>query len=254
MASGARHPRRNLGMASMTNRLVAAVGLIGLTISGVPTAGDAATATLYELTENMRLDALATPSLRTASAALQGTAATGTPICPAALVQLLGSLGLPTGSTCTITAFAEDAITLSTGSGTFDGSFAVVVNADNPVDGPELVVMTGSFGAGMQILVDANGNPLPLIQITDGTVTPTDVLGVPVPFVGLYFTGFTAEMFSPAPFTGLFRLPFAMHDDRKVRPQRNADAFYLGDDGELIKLQRNEMSLGYATVRVEIAF
>ena len=114
--------------------------------------------------------------------------------------------------------------------------------------------MTGTFGAGMQVLVDADGNALPLIQIQGGNVRPTDVLGVPVAYVGLYFPGLTPDMFAPAPFTGIFRLPFAMQDERRVKPPRNADAFYLGDDAGLIKVQRNETSLGYATVRVEIAF
>ena len=243
-----------MAMASMTNRMVAAVGLIALTLIGVPAGVDASTATLYELTENMRLDDLSAPSLRTASAALQGAAPVGTPICPSALVELLGTLGLQTGTMCTITAFAEDTITLATGAGAFTGGFAVVVNADNAVDAPELVVMTGTFGAGMQILANADGNALPLIQIMNGTVTPTDVLGVPVAYVGLYFKDVTPEMFPAAPFTGIFRLPFVMHEGRRVKPPRNADAFYLGDDGGLINIQRDETSLGYATVRVEIAF
>jgi len=241
-------------MASKTKRMFATVGLIVLAVTGVPAAATAASATLYELTENMHLDNMSAPTLRTASAALQGTTQAGTPICPAALVTLLSTLGFQTGSTCTITAFAEDSVSLQTGSGAFTGGFAVVVNADNPVDAPELVVMTGTFGASMQVLAGANGERLPLIQITNGTVTPTDVLGVPIAYVGLYFTGLTPEMFPSGTFGGMFRLPFAMHDSKKVKPQRNTDAFYLGDDGEFIRIQQNETSLGYATVRVEIGF
>jgi hypothetical protein len=233
-----------------------AVGVLALLpVMGAPALATAGSATLYELTENMGLDDLAAPTVRTASAALQGTAQTGTPICPAALMAILQSVGLPSGSSCTITAFGEDEVDLTTGSGSFTGSFAVVVNVDNPVDSPELVVMTGTFEAGMQVLVDGSFNPLPLIQITVGTVTPTDVLGVPVAYLGFYFPGVTPEMFASASFGGVFRLPFALDKSgKKGKPRPGKDAFYLGDTGQLIKVGKGELSLGYPTVRVEIGF
>ena len=77
---------------------------------------------------------------------------------------------------------------------------------------------------------------------------------MPIAYVGLYFTDLTPDMFPPATFGGVFRLPFAMNEDRKVRPHRFADAFYLGDNGEFIPVRPDERGLGYATVRVEIEF
>ena len=166
----------------------------------------------------------------------------------------LTAFGLPSGTSCTLTAFGEDAVSLAGGNGSFTGAFAVVVNLDNPVDAPEFVVMTGTFGAHMQILVDANGQRLPLIQITNGTLSTTDVFGVPVAYVGLFFRDLTPEMFAPASFGGTFRLPFVVHNDKKVKPQKGVQAFYLGDNGDFIPIQQNETSLGYATVRVEVGF
>jgi hypothetical protein len=232
----------------------AAAALVAMTVGSLPAAAGPGSATLYELTENMQLDNLSKPTLRTASAALQGTSSLGTPLCPHALIQLLAMLGLPTGATCTVTAFGEDAISLAGGNGSFTGAFAVVANVDNVVDAPELVVMTGSFGAQMQVLADANGQPLPLIRIGDGKLSVTDVLGIPVADVGRVFPGATSDMFAPAPFSGVFRLPFTMRKNKKVRPQNAAGAFYLGNHGEFIPVKQSETSLGFATVRVEIAF
>ena len=52
----------------MTKRMIA-IGLIVVAMAGVPAAAGAGGATLYELTENMRLDNLSAPTLRTASRA-----------------------------------------------------------------------------------------------------------------------------------------------------------------------------------------
>jgi hypothetical protein len=242
-------------MSAMTNRMVAIVGLASLVLAAVPATASAGSATLYELTENMKLDDLKRPTLRTASAALQGTSQIGTGICPTALIGLLQMFGLPTGSSCAITAFAEDAVSVQTGAGEFTGGFAVVVNTDNAADAPEMVVMTGTFHADMQVVADASGTMLPLIRISNGVVTPTDVLGVPVAYVGLYFPGLTPEMFPAAPFGGVFRLPFALDETgKKKKPGKAMETFYLGDTGELIRTRADELSLGFATVRVEIAF
>lgn len=245
---------------------VAAAMLVGgaFAMPGHATATDA---TLYELTENMGLDSLAQPTVRTAMAALQGTARSGSALCPPALVGLLSQLGLitpaSTAKPCTVTAIGTDEIDLTTGGGTLSGTFAVVVNADNLVDGAELVVMEGDFAGNMQLLFDTTaGTPLPLIAIpcsgpaTCGTLTPTHVLGVPLAYLGYYFRGLTAEMFPPSAFGGVFRLPFVMSkgNSQKEKPRRNADAFYLTDEGGTVKVQKDELSLGMPTVRVEITF
>src|ERR1043166_9616042 len=130
-------------LATKINRTAVVGALLALVIGGLPAAASGGgSATLYELTENMRLDNLSKPTLRTASAALQGTSVVGSPLCPAVLMGLLSMVGLPSGSTCTLTAFGEDGISLAGGNGSFTGAFAVVVNLDNAVAAPEFVVMT----------------------------------------------------------------------------------------------------------------
>jgi len=222
-------------------------------------------AKLYEVTENMTLDNLLKPTLRSATAALQGPANLGSPLCPVDLVQLLHKLGLLTRADkpCTVTAIGSDAIDLETGAGGVSGTFAVVIELDNPTDAPEFVVMTGKFEGSMQVVVDMMAKPprtLPLINLNDGTFTPETVLGVPItstdPTVPDISTVWhlDPDKFGPAPFTGIFRLPFTV--DRHVwrRASSTREAFYLGDKGQLIKVQPDERSLGYPTVRVEIDF
>ncbi len=91
----------------------------------------AADATLYELTENMKLVSKHVPHRR-ATSELMGTAKAGTPLCP-----------LPVD--CTINATGSDNISLATGHGKFGGTFTVVVQDNNLVDSPEYVVAKGKF-------------------------------------------------------------------------------------------------------------
>jgi hypothetical protein len=217
-------------------------------------------ANLYEVTENMTLDDFEKPTLRSATAALQGTARLGSPLCPAALVELLANplvgLLVRADKPCTITALGSDEVNTETGRGTLTGTFQVVINLDNTTDAPEFVVMTGTFTGDMQVLVDMSANPpkqLPLIALTNGRMTPGDVLNVPIEYLGAM--GLDSASFAPASFTGTFRLPFSV-DRRgnrfKAHPHR--DAYYLGDRGQLIRVQPDERSLGFPTVRVEIDF
>jgi hypothetical protein len=220
-------------------------------------------AKLYEVTENMTLDDLNSPTLRTATAALQGTAKLGSPLCPGDLVQLLAGLGLLTRADkpCTITAIGSDVVDTQTGSGTLTGipptgGFQVVINLDNTTDAPEFVVMTGQFEGQMQVLVDMSANPpaqLPLIALTGGTFTPIDVLGVPIAYIGVL--GLDPAHFGTVSFTGTFRLPFALdRRGKRLKAHPSRDAFYLGDRGQLIRVQPDERSLGFPTVRIEIDF
>jgi hypothetical protein len=216
-------------------------------------------AKLYEVTENMTLKTSdGTPTARSATAALQGTAKLGSPLCPADLVHLLAAMDLLVRADrpCTVTAIGSDNVDLLTGSGELKGAFQIVVNLDNTTDAPEFVVMTGTFKGDMQVLVDMSANPpaqLPLIALTNGKMTPVDVLNVPI--ARLAALGLDPASFAEASFTGTFRLPFSM-DRRgnrfKAHPHR--DAFYLGDRGQLIRVQPDERSLGFPTVRVEIDF
>ena len=172
------------------HRAAAVVSLMCTVYAAVPAASahdgnKKIDATLYEVTENMSLDDLSMPTLRTATAALQGTAKLGSPLCPADLVDLLVGLGLLTRADkpCSVTAVGNDAIETATGSGSVDGTFAVVINLDNTTDAPEFVAMTGTFKGSMQVVIDTTAKPprtLPLINLNDGTFTPTDVLGFPI--------------------------------------------------------------------------
>jgi len=225
----------------------------------------AADATLYELTENMKLDNLANPTERKAMAALQGTAQIGTSLCPAELIGLLQYFGLvTTPQPCAVTAVGRDVVDLATGSGALEGEFAVVVNADNAVDGPELVVMEGTFRGNMQLQMDMSTTPptpLPLITIpctttepsTCGTLTPTTVFGVPIAALGDYF-GLDPAAFAAAPFGGVFRLPFIIVDGKRDKPKKAAPALYMDDSGGTFPVADDERSLGMPTVRVEINF
>jgi hypothetical protein len=257
------------------HRAAAVVSLMCTMYAGAPAAlahdgkSKRVDAKLYEVTENMTLDNLSKPTLRSATAALQGMAKPGSPLCPADLIHLLAGLDLLSrgDKPCTVTAVGHDVVDTTTGSGKLDGTFAVVVNLDNTTDAAEFVVMTGTFNGSMQVLADTSVTPprqLPLINLNDGTFTPTDVLGVPIAAVGMICLEPTKKAkkfcldpkdFAPASFTGVFRLPFMV--DRfgwRQRAQSNSEAFYLGDDGQLIRVKADERSLGFPTVRVEIDF
>jgi hypothetical protein len=222
-------------------------------------------AKLYEVTENMTLDDFSNPTLRTATAALQGTARLGTPLCPVDLIQFLAGLGLltRTDKPCTVTAVGSDKIDTNTGSGDLTGTFAIVVNIDNTTDSPEFVAMTGSFSGDMQVVVDMSAHPprtLPLINLTNGIFKPEAVLGVPISVIDQVLCDpakpcpLDPANFAPAPFTGVFRLPFMVERHVWRRAFTTREAFYLGDHGQLIKVKPDERSLGFPTVRVEIDF
>jgi hypothetical protein len=140
-----------------------------------------------------------------------GLAKAGTPLCP----DTLGS------AYCTINATGSDNISLTTGLGTFGGTFTVVAQFDNPIDSPEAVVARGHFSGKMDFSpAIVNGVPL-------GTV---------VGEVGLTGT-------NPVPFTGTFRLPVGYA----------GYAFYLGANG-WDQVLPAEQALGYPTVKFEITF
>ena len=190
-------------------------------------------AVLYEVTEKMYLlDAagnVVAPEqavTRKAQASLMGWARLGSPLCPAAQMATNGVY--PT--TCSVTADGLDNISLTTGRGTVDGTFAVVVQDDNAVDAPEFVVMNGAFHGNM----DLSMRPLGKVS---GNFTPSDT-GVAVPFCGT------------------FRLPFAVASDgTRGNPWWGAKAYYLDDDGHsLLPVVGDEKSLRTPTVRLELKF
>ncbi len=191
-----------------------------------------AEAVLYEVTEKMYLlDAdgnVTAPNLavsRKADASLFGWARVGNPLCPSS--QLITNIGL---GACSVTADGIDNISLWTGKGTVDGTFAVVVQDDNVADAPEYVVMNGGFAGQMDLSI----RPL-------GRITGTFTAG-----------GGSA----PVGFCGMFRLPFEMQPDgKRGNPRRGNPHYYLADDGAtLIPVQAAEKSIGMPTVRLELRF
>jgi len=190
-----------------------------------------ADAVLYEVTENMYLldsagNVVGPESAvrRAADASLYGWARVGNPLCP--LEVLVTN---PRAETCSVNARGTDDLSLSTFTGGVDGTFAVVVQDDNRVDAPEFVVMNGVFKGAM----DLSKRPL-------GKITGTFV---------------SAGSSQPVPFCGTFRLPFAVVNGNREAARRNAPAYYLGDDfKKLIPVKESEMSLGLATVRLELSF
>jgi hypothetical protein len=197
-------------------------------IVDVPTAE----AVLYEVTENMYLTddggnvvLPQSATRRQADASLYGWARVGNLLCPSALL-----VTNPRSETCSVTADGIDNLSLLTGKGAVNGTFAVVVQDDNAADAPEFVVMNGNFRGDM----DLSMRPLGKVV---GTFTPAGaVQGVR--------------------FCGTFRLPFSVNRGGKREvPRRYAEAFYLADDGKsLIPVQKAELSLGMATVRLELNF
>ena len=191
-----------------------------------------AEAVLYEVTEKMYLlDAagnVVPPNLavsRKADASLFGWSRVGNPLCP--MSELITNLSM---NACSVTADGVDNISLWTGKGSVDGSFAVVVQDDNVADAPEYVVMNGSFAGQMDLSI----RPL-------GKITGT----------------FTAHGGSaPVNFCGMFRLPFEVQQDgKRGNPRRGNPHYYLADDGAtLIPVQAGEKSIGMPTVRLELKF
>ena len=190
-------------------------------------------AVLYEVTENMYLlDAAGNvvgpeqAVSRKAQASLVGWARLGTPLCPSKQMVTKGVHF----KTCAITADGVDNISLATGRGTVDGTFAIVVQDDNDADAPEFVVMNGLFRGNM----DLSMRPL-------GTV------------VGNFIPNATGVA---APFCGTFRLPFAVDvDGQRTNPRRGVPAYYLADDGQTVfPAVAEEKSLRMPTVRLELKF
>ena len=244
-------------MNAMTSKLVAVVGLASLALAGAPAVASAGGATLYELTENMKIVTSTrhgkSTSRRTAMSALTGVAAVNTPLCPDA------SFASGPGG-CAVNVIGMDDVSLVTGQGTLAGTFTTVVQGDNPVDGPEAVVLSGAFTGLMDF------SPAIVHQTPYGSVT-----------------GRIAAGRKSAPFTGIFRLPFAGNVPVEVSPgyfltlrqifcpasptpnpyapmYGGYDLAYLDFDaegqlnGQCLDIQPTELSLGAPLVRFDVKF
>ena len=210
---------------------------VGLAAPGYAVAGPGAV--LYEVTENMNFIQKPDATTRVAISSLMGYANVDTPLCPRTLVDAVS----PNAKFCTVTAFGGDSISLTSGTGPFAGYFTIVVQGDNSVDSPELVVAKGSFYGQMDF------SPAILHMIPLGSVKGT-----------LYINGSSTGI----AFTGIFRLPFvvplvpdAALADCLAGPNPEtclSPALYLNDDGSTALVREDEKALGYPTVKFEITF
>lgn len=199
-----------------------------------------ANAVVYEVTENLKLRPLQ-HNRRVATAALVGTVNAGTPICPEALVG--------PGGVCVLTAVASDNISLATGKGPVNGTFSVVVQDVNPVDGAELVILRGTLHGKIDLSAAVLGGvPLGMIE---GKWNARGVNGGPL-----------AGVRAKGSFEGTFRLPFVygVPDGCLADGDPSDCAFvsgpsYLGDVSPVpVDVVFNELSLAVPTVRLEIKF
>lgn len=266
-------------MSAATKSLVALIAFLVLIPAPVAVAADA---TLYELSEEMSID---DRGHRLATSSFQGTASLGTPLCPNVLASLLSMGSRPiTVKSCTVSGVGWDDVDANPASPTFGtgvvgGTFAIVVNADNVIDAPEYVVMTGTFKGSMILTAPADlqgkrqslGPMTQRILLTDGVFTPENIAGFspeqlaaflttgnpdPTGLHPAYLAGVARTLgVSPASFSGVFRLPFAVSKGQKEKPRKDRDQFfYLSDKGKLIKVRGDETALGYPTVRIEVNF
>lgn len=210
--------RRDLRRTFLMPAMLALLAFVAAPLFGATAL--AADATLYELTENMKLVGKDSPRRR-ATSELMGTANAGTPLCP-----------MPVGAPpCTINATGSDNISLVTGLGKFSGTFTVVVQGDNPVDSPEFVIAKGKFTGKMDF------SPAVLGGIPYGSV-----VGTLDPNGG----GHRDQV----RFTGTFFLPFEFPGDP------SATAYYLDFTNPygVVPVADNQRALGYPTVKFEINF
>ncbi|OLC36983.1 MAG: hypothetical protein AUH81_07425 [Candidatus Rokubacteria bacterium 13_1_40CM_4_69_5] len=206
-------------------------------------AAAAQNAVLYEATETMKLKRKDNATSRVATAALMGWVSAGTSICPD---WLAAALNVPA---CGVTAIANDNINLATGQGPVSGKFTVVIQGDNPVDGPELAIVEGSLHGTIDLSPAVlSGVPLGAIG---GRWSARGTPGGPLDGIRMGGT-----------FTGTFRLPFVMPGDPTKTPlyMLNPYAFAgsapsptLGTDF-VLAAPSTEFSLGVPTVRLELTF
>lgn len=237
-----------------TSAWAALVTAMGLALSPMACAADPpAQAMLYELTENMRLKDKKIVH-RMASSVLAGSSVVGTAFCPSDLVQASNA----NATSCALSALGSDDVNMNTGLGTFTAKVSIVVQGDNPFDGPEVVVDKIKVKGKMDF------SPALLGGMFFGTVK-----------------GFADVETTPGKdkFTGVFRLPFigsatypyvtGGYTFRQVlcpgTPNHNPN-FPLNSDfayvetanglltGNCIDIHPDELSLGWPSVRFDIWF
>lgn len=227
---------------SFTRSLISAAVLL-LGTAGVAAAQNA---TLYEVTETMKLRGRGPEyRTRTATAALAGTIEAGTALCPA---ELAAALGL---DKCGVVAIAWDNLSLADGKGPVKGSFSVVVQGDNKVDGYEWAIARGSLHGQIDLsaaLID--GMPLGTLR---GEWVAEGARGGPL--AGRRLRGLVS---------GVFRLPFiygvpdgCLDTGEPIGCLMVSPPSYLVGEYPNVypeAVQPNEQSLGVPTVRLDLNF
>jgi hypothetical protein len=222
--------------------------LIGASVVLVGTAGvaGAQNATLYEVTETMKLRGRGPEyRTRTATAALAGTIEAGTALCPA---ELAGAFAL---DKCGVVAIAWDNLSLADGKGPVKGSFSVVIQGDNKVDGYEWAIARGTIRGQIDLsaaLID--GMPLGTLR---GEWAAEGARGGPLE--GRRLRGVVS---------GVFRLPFVYGVPESClatgQPINCAvvspPSYLLGEYPNVypVAVQAHEQSLGVPTVRLDLNF
>src|SRR3989454_3886825 len=160
-----------------------------------------ADAVVYELSENACLVdatgqctfAMGTAVARGGTSPLQGIAKLGTALCPSSVLHVLKSLGLANPKTdgCTVIATVTATASFVNGKGPLsDGFFWTVIQLDNPVDSPELPVMSGTITGDIDFTPAFNGIPLGYVsgtlQVTSSPFDSSLVTGVPVRFSAVF--------------------------------------------------------------------
>lgn len=221
-----------------------------------PSAGAAQDVTLYEVTESLKLRG-GKVVRRSATSALMGFANNGTPLCPSTAVTA------STGA-CWISAVGSANVSDTTGLGVVHGDFAVVVQGDNPVDGPEAIVMKGSFRGKMDF------SPALVSNLPYGTVEghfTVERSGKSIPFAGVFrlpLLGSFVLVVGVDPITGAPITRTLRQLLCPLTPMPNAnlggpDLAYVDTtaaelNGKCIDVLPTELSLGWPTVRFDITF
>jgi len=185
---------------------------------------------------------------RVATAVLSGTVAVGTSVCPPEIALAWNV------KYCVLTAIATDNINIKTGKGPVEGTFRVLIQADNPVDGPELVVLEGRLHGQIDLSpallgkdgIPQTGDEVPLGTLENGRWSASGVAAGPLD--GLSVDG---------TLTGTFRLPFVVGIPKGCEKTATCQGFskplYLTATGP-VEVAWNERSLGVPTVKLEITF
>jgi hypothetical protein len=209
------------------SRCILLVGVVLISTAGIASAQS--NATLYEVSEAMKLRGRSPEyRLRAATAALSGTIEKGTTLCPADLAAYLGI------EKCGVVAIASDNLSLASGTGPVKGSFSVVIQGDNNVDGYELVIARGNISGKIDLSQAMAGLPLGGL---DGRWTAQGTTGGPLDGLQVY-----------GRLSGVFRLPFVNGAPVPL--------YLLGQWPNVYPavVQPNEHSLGVPAVRLDLNF